>query len=392
MNTLDSTLAEFSRVAAAVPAPTAPAAPQKRHLSVSSAASYRRCQREYQLSRDWTPLSRSSALGYGLMMHAGLEVWFRTVDDEQALVAIESFARAGKVDDYDLAGCGVLMIGYHERWLSEPLEVLFVEKDFTSAMINPETGAASRTWELYGRLDAVVKDAFGRVFIVEHKTTSSDLDNPSYWQKLRLDAQISTYYQGVRALGVEPAGVIYDVIRKPSSKPYKATPIEKRAYTKMRDKACPECRKKKASPGPHRITISEPGNDDAERLVECENGRVVTDPGGRLYANMRDRDETVDEYRDRVAKDVTENPDGYFRRAIIERTDTDEREAAADTWQLAQAMRESVRLGRFPRNPDACVRFGDTCAFFPVCTREVTDMAGSGLYKLRVKDKKEVSQ
>lgn len=360
----------------------------KRRLSVTSAAAYRRCQREYQLSRDYEPIGRSSALAYGLMMHAGLEVWFRTVDVDLAIEAIRAYARRADVDPFDLASCEVLMLGYHERWHAEPLTVLFVEQEFTADVVNPETGHESRTWELFGRLDAGVEDEHARAFIVEHKTTSSDLDNPFYWVKLRLDAQISTYYPGVRSLGHEPAGVIYDVIRKPG-KPYKATPEDKRKYTVRKDKACPACKRKGgAESAPHVVCLSGDSEDPLAVYATCSEGRLVTDPGGKLYANMRERDETPAEYAERVAKDVGEKPDAYYRRAIIERTETDEREAAADTWQLAQAMRESVRLNRFPRNPDACVRFGDTCPFFPVCTREVS-LADSGLYKLRVKEKKE---
>lgn len=354
-----------------------------RKLSTSAASTFRRCPREYKLSRDLEPIVKASPLAFGSCIHAGLEAWFKTADLDPAIASIQSYAHANDLDPFDAVACEVLMIGYHERWLDEPLTVLFVEADFTAPMLNPDTGAPSRTFELYGRLDAVVRDTFGRDWVTEHKTRGGDLDDPLYWQKLRLDAQVSTYHEGVRSLGIEPAGVLYDVIRKPP-RPQKATPSDKRKYTLQKDKACPECRKKAAPPGPHRIEIN--GDRTDTRYALCSDGRVITDPGGKLYANMRERDETLDEYRARIVDLVANDPNAFYRRAHIERTPEDEREAARDIWQQAQTMREAAKLNRYPRNPDACVRFGDTCPFFPICTREVTDPLNSGLYRLRTKN------
>lgn len=161
------------------------------------------------------------------------------------------------------------------------------------------------------------------VWIVEHKTTSEDCEAGSpYWQRLRLDSQVSTYYRGARALGYDVRGCLYDVIRKPSLKPYKATPVESRKF--------------KAD--------------------------------GSLYANQRDRDETPDEYRTRLLEDIAAKPERYYVRGEVVRTADDEHAGAADAWMIAQSIREAERLGRFPRNVDACVRYGRTCDYFEVCT------------------------
>ena len=43
------------------------------------------------------------------------------------------------------------------------------------------------------------------------------------------------------------------------------------------------------------------------------------------------------------------------------------REAMTDVWQIGATVREARNTGCHPRNPDACVRYGRTCAFFDVC-------------------------
>lgn len=201
------------------------------------------------------------------------------------------------------------------------------------------------------------------IYVVEHKTTSFEIGfGSTYWKRLTLDAQISKYLVGARALGHEPIGVMYDVIRKPQLRPLSATPVEAREYTKPKDKACAECKKKNAAPAPH--------TDDEGRA--CKDGRIVTDPGGRLYANMREFDETPDEYAARIRKDIAEDPDKYFQRGHIVRLESEERDAAKDAWELARQIREAQLANRWPRNPDACDAYGSFCPYFAVCTGEAT--------------------
>lgn len=218
----------------------------------------------------------------------------------------------------------------------------------------------------------------GSCLIVEHKTSSSDVEEgSSYWKRLRLDAQVSTYMVGARALGFEPVGVLYDVIRKPRFKPMKATPVEARAYTKMKDKKCPECRPTKGNNGPHAFARGADGNlyptgPMAPDAIFCAEGRLVTDPGGRLYANMRDTDETLDEYRARLHADIKATPDSYYKRGAVVRSESEERDAAHDAWDVADQIAQSQRTGRWSRNVDACERYGRFCDYFSVCTGEAS--------------------
>lgn len=210
-----------------------------------------------------------------------------------------------------------------------------------------------------------------RVRITEHKTSTEDITPGSaYWQKLTLDGQLSAYYVGARSLGYEPVDVLYDVAKRPGQKPYKATPEEDREYTKMSDRACKECKKKSPAPLPHTETV---GKDDEAREVACVDGRIVTDSGGKLYANMRAADETVEEHRLRVRADIQANPEKYYQRGRIVRMEKEERAAAKNTWILARWIREVQLDGRddpeaWPQNVDACHTYGNACDFWGVCS------------------------
>lgn len=213
------------------------------------------------------------------------------------------------------------------------------------------------------------------VYVVEHKTTSLDIGPGSqYWRRLTLDDQVSNYVAGARALGHEPRGVLFDVVRKVNLKPYLATPEAERKYTQPSSKACPECKKKKATPAPHywNKVADEWVLDEASMVggaTPCLDGRIVTDPGGRLYANLREHDETLDEYRLRVREDIGNNPDKYYQRGIVVRLEEEERDAAFDVWAVGREIRESQLANRWPRNPNACDSFGSLCQYFDVCTK-----------------------
>jgi hypothetical protein len=146
-----------------------------------------------------------------------------------------------------------------------------------------------------------------------------------------MDVQISTYMDLAESLGIFADGVLYDVLYKPKLKPLKATPPELRQYTKPTKKE------------------SEP----------------------RLYANQRDRDETPEEYGQRVLDSIAEAPDKHYQRREIVRLQNEREEARTDTWQTACAIRDARRLKVFPRNPDSCFQWFRECDYFKACSSQV---------------------
>ena len=300
-----------------------------KHLPVltnSQMKMYRRCQKEAYLGYElgYRAVVEAEALRFGSLAHLGLEGWWLAAKSGADRLEAALLAMVGEADPFDLARAQEMLRGYHARWLDEPLEVIVVECEFRAPLINPESNAPSRTFQLGGKLDVIVRDLRdGRVYKAEHKTSSEDIGvGSSYWKRLTLDPQISTYYAGARELGFDVAGCIYDVLAKPGQRPLKATPEESRKYTK----------------------------------------------DGRLYANQRAVDETPEEYAARLREAIAEAPDKFYQRGVVVRLESEERDAAFDRWQIARAYRESQLAGRWPRNPDSCVRWNRECCFFPVCT------------------------
>lgn len=337
-------------------------------------ACLRRHHFRYGLRR--RPRVAAEPLTFGTLVHTGHEAW-RLCDGDPSdrfTCAVDAIRdRAAKDSDvtpFMVVAAEELMRGYAARWSDDGLKTVAVERSFEMPLINPETGAASRTFRIGGKLDGVVEDHRGVKHVEELKTTGSDIGLGSlYWERVRaLDTQVSIYLNGARAIGFDVETCIYTVIRKPSIRPLKATPTEDRKYTQPKDRACKECKKKTPSPLPHIETV---GEGDEAREVSCVDGRIVTDPGGKLYANLRESDETPEEYRARLQSDIAEKPDWYYARGTVVRLDADEREHAFDMWQSAKMLHEAERSGFHPRNPDACASFGG-CAYLSVCTGQAS--------------------
>ena len=300
-------------------------------LTSSSSKLFRACPRAYRhrYVDGVVSTSRSQALTFGSTFHLGLESWWLAADGERLAAALA--AMPADLDPVDQVRVEELLRLYDARWSAEPYDVIAVEAEYRAPLVNPDTEAPSRTFQRAGKIDALVRERHtGRTLIVEHKTSREDISPGSrYWQRLRLDGQISHYYAGAAALGHEADACLYDVIGVPKLAPYMATPEAERKYTKPT----------KAEPEP------------------------------RLYSHQRAEDESIDAFRLRLREALAADPDRYVRRAEVVRLEEDLRDAAFDDWSTALRIRESERADRWPRNPDACERYYRLCEFHPVCSR-----------------------
>lgn len=277
-------------------------------LTASRMKSYRACPRQHYHAyvQGIRPVRDAEALSFGTAVHEALAAWWSTGPSGAFELALQHLPES--MEPFARARAVAMLMGYDAFWRAEGFEALEIEKEFTLPLINPETGAKSRTWQLAGKLDAIVRGPDGRVWVLEHKTTSEDAGAGSaYRDRLTLDGQVSQYIEGAEALGYAVSGVLYDVLRKPTIKPLGVTKTRKTA-------------------------------------------------------------ESAEEYLARCVEAYAEDPSRFFSRIEVVRLEADRREFAFDVWQLGELMRASARTGIAPRNPDACVRYGTPCAYRDVCT------------------------
>lgn len=289
-----------------------------RELTNSMRNKFASCHRAFKFCYEdlKRPIKTSDALNFGTAMHQLLECYWLNAEAEFPQVD----------DEYTAMTLKALFEGYRNRWEEydrNTYENICTERAFKAPLMNPETGGISKTFHLAGKIDALAKEkATGKVVIVEHKTTGQDIGPGSdYWRKLPIDGQVSGYYVGAEAIDYPASKCLYDVIRKPTIKPYKATPEDKRKYNK----------------------------------------------DGSLSKACRENDETPDEWYERLTADIASRQDYYYARIEISRSDNDLMEYLFDMWAVSREISDAQRMNRWSRNPQACSVFG-TCEYFDVCT------------------------
>lgn len=307
-------------------------------LTASRLRTFRDCARlhHYMYNEGWRPTRTAEALRFGSLVHVALEAYWKAIMRWQAGSseptracyddAMNAIAKYPDSDEFERIRAEELLFRYVSQWSSDHLlyEVLGVEAEFRAPLLNPETRGASKTWQLAGKVDVIVRrKEDGRVLVVEHKTCGEDIrgDDATYWSRLSIDPQISGYIIGAEMLGFTADEILYDVLVKPGQRPKKATPIEDRKFTK----------------------------------------------DGVLYKTQRATDETPDEYRERLREAMDEDPTRWCVRKSIPRSASQIEDFLFDAWQQSAVMRDSARLGRAPRNADACHRFG-TCPMWTLCS------------------------
>lgn len=313
-------------------------AEQIRLLTNSMRSKFAACHRAYKMAYVdlKRPVATSEALSFGTAMHSLLEHYWKR----------EGFGPIDTGDRFRDVTLRELFDGYVRRWLDEDLERydnIGAEVYFEAPLMNPETGGISKTWKLAGKIDAVARErSTGKVVIIEHKTTSSDIGPGSdYWKKIPIDGQVSGYYVGAQAVGLEAQDCVYDVIRKPSIRPSSTVPVL---------------------------------DDDGLKIVvdEVTGERIMKKDGTPRQSagegmKMLTREELPDEYALRLRDDICARPDYYFQRLNVARSTDDLAEYLFDMWAVSREIADAERLGRFSRNPNACSMYG-TCEYFDVCT------------------------
>jgi len=308
---------------------------------------FRNCRKacEWRYVRELVPIGRDQALSFGTLIHTCLEMWHGGSGLEEVLDFIDASLPNRMQDesersDWHLATA--MMTGYAARYPSEEFDVVALEKTFEGRIVNPATGAASRSFTLAGKVDGIVRmRATGEHYLLEHKT-AAQVDG-DYLDRLWTDMQIALYAHYIeRTLGIRIAGVIYNVLVK-----------AKLQQGKGETEAEYEDRRAEL------IAKSKTGKSTAtRRLPESDN-----DFASRLSAKYR-------------------SPDMFCRQMLYISRDAFDA-LKADLWELSQQFLDSRRRGVFYRNTAYCFNYHRPCAYFPLCTSNGSENVIANFYETK---------
>jgi len=235
------------------------------------------------------------------------------------------------VDDRQEGLLRGMLTGYHERWSERTRTITLLETEavLTSPLRNLDTGRASRSFSLAGKVDKIV-EIDGAITIVDHKTTSQNIIDPAapYWRQLQVDNQAQFYWCLALSNGLEVKNVIWDVVQKSSARPRKLTKADLKTVTNdgiYCERQCSEAAISHA--------ISE-GTENPELF------------GWRIAAQEMMR----------------------YQRVTLPRTNEELVEFNAQTWDISQDILGTRRSNRHHKNPSACLLYNSPCEYLGVCS------------------------
>ncbi len=232
-----------------------------------------------------------------------------------------------------------------------------------------------------GRIDRFVRYQ-RRAMLGEYKSTSKPIDSGSaYWDGLRLDSQITLYLfearelqrkgllanYGLRADSPLLDGVLYDVWGKPTTKPKKLTLADAKkfltgeAHTYYDTKMVVRIEYEAEGGLPTAIFV----NGESARVIEGAAPKPTKkNPEPTPTYTIR---ETPEMYGIRLLDDITTNPEKYFARREIARTDRELERGDEEFHRIARVVRFMTMQKLWFTNQYQC-NATFRCSFMPICT------------------------
>jgi hypothetical protein len=290
---------------------------------------FRNCRKavDWRYLQQLVPLEHDRNLHFGSIIHECLQTWHQRRDLEEVLALIGRLCPNRLQDenqrrDWHLATA--MMKGYAARYPAEEFEILALEKNFEGPIVNPATGAASRSFVLAGKVDGIVRIG-GEYFILEHKT-AAQLDG-DYLEKLWTDFQITIYAHYIeQTMGIPITGILYNVLVKAKLQQGKGE------------------------------TEDEFQARRAELLAKSKTGKTTA---------KRKLPESDEEYQARLAEKYGD-PAMFHREMLYLSRDRFDI-LRSELWELTQAFLDARRRGVFYQNTAFCFNYQRPCAYFALC-------------------------
>lgn len=276
-------------------------------------------------------MAEHAALSFGSAWHAAMAARWLGKPADEALAAAAGEARM--LDELQVATLSGLLTGYYKCYAHDPIKELRPEQEFRFPL------AGSRTFDVAGKVDGLGTLDDGRPALLEHKTTSDSVTPDSdYWLRLRCNNQIMQYVHAARLCGLPVEVIYYDVTRKPSIRP-KSVPVLDEAGLK--------------------IVLDAAGN----RVLKKDGTPRESAGEG---CTVQNREETAEEFGQRLAEDANARPEFYFARREVPILDQDLDEFVVQRLEISRmilALRRASRATAKPHQawPRNCSEM--TCGF-----------------------------
>jgi hypothetical protein len=290
---------------------------------------FRNCRKavEWRYLEQLVPTTRDRNLHFGAIIHECLQTWHQRRDVNEVLALIDRLCPNRLQDedqrrDWHLAIA--MMRAYATRHATEDFTIVALEKTFEGPIVNPATGASSRSFVLAGKVDGIVRIG-NDYFVVEHKT-AGQLDS-DYLERLWTDFQITIYsYYVEQAMDIPITGILYNVLVK--------------------------------------AKLQQGKGETEQEFQERREGLLAKSKAGKTTAKRR-MPETDDEFQQRLAEKYME-PTMLHREMLYLSRDRFET-LRSELWELTQAFLDARRRGVFYQNTAFCFNYQRPCPYFALC-------------------------
>ena len=244
---------------------------------------------------------------------------------------------------------------YHHYGWEDDFETIGVEVWFDLPIIDPATGKKLPKARMVGKVDRLARHKqSGLIYMFERKSTSKNLSDSTYWNRLATDDQLTIYLDSLRRmqmqgklahLGIKPddpliQGAWYDVWSKPETNPKALTQADSVTFVQSGEYC-----------GQKFNLTDDPCNGDLNTITV--NGCCTPIVRGKKE-NTFSIYETPEMYGARLLQDICQEPETYFAQREIARTDQQLVKYQQDLANLVKLIRYTEKHGLWFEHDRMC--------------------------------------
>lgn len=318
---------------------TARAEKEKRNIQRSTYSmwsTFRDCRKRYywRWIEKLEPNYRDPKLALGTLVHQCLESWYYPSDAspdhrrEKIAQIIDESTPERDTDPQERKNwhlAHAMMNAYYAQYPREDFQVLSVETEFESPIINPDSDRVSRTFIMAGKIDGLVRRDDG-YWIIEHKTTANL--NSDYLESIWCDFQIRLYAHFIeQSQGIHVAGIIYNILTKPQIRQGR-------------------------------------GETEEEFDIRCQD--LMAKSGKQTTTAKRKQDEPDEVFRARLTERLAEPM--AFHRVELPYDRATSLPLLRELWELTKSWLDANNREAWYQNTRQCFHWGMKCPYFALCS------------------------